>query len=349
MHYTIRGLLLIGLLLSGAFAQAQPAGSMAMPVKAVPVIQDTVTVELNALGTLRSEEAVMIRPEIDGRVQTVHFQEGQLVAKDAPLITLDQGEYRAHLAGSSAEVELQRISYERIQDLYAKRLISHQNLDEAKAKLDAARAQQTLDQVRLDKTVIRAPFAGIVGLRQVSPGAYVEGGQDIATFGTIGSLKLDFRVPEVFLAKLALDQRFSAQVDAYPGKVFEGIVYAIDPAIDEETRTVLLRARVPNPDKQLRPGMFARLSLVLEERPNALLVPEQAIVPMAEQNFVFRVVNGKAALTPVTLGQRRPGQVEILAGLTAADIVVTDGQMKIYDGSPVVVMKQPPERLGQGG
>jgi membrane fusion protein (multidrug efflux system) len=347
MHHII--LFLIALLWFGAPAVAQQGGPMAMPVKAMAVIQDTVIVELTALGTLRSEEAVMIRSEIAGRIQIIHFQESQLVAKDAPLVSLDQAEYRAHLAGSTAEVELQRISYERIQDLYKRQLTSHQNLDEAKAKLDAARAQQALDQVHLDKTVIRAPFAGVVSLRRVSPGAYVKEGEDIVGLGSIGSLKLDFRIPEIFLPKVKVGQTLQAKVDAYPDKRFEGTVYAIDPAVDEETRTVMLRAKLPNPENQLRSGMFARLQLTVEKRPNAILVPEQALVPMGDKNFVFRVVQGKAVLTPVTLGQRRPGQVEITTGLSTTAIVVTDGQMKIFDGSPVMVMEQPPQSPAQGG
>lgn len=322
---------------------------MAMPVKAEPVIRDTLIVDITALGTLRSEEAVMIRPEIDGRIQTIHFQEGQVVGKDTPLVTLDQAQYRAALAGSTADAELARISYERLQDLYARRLTSRQNLDEAKAKLDAARARQDLDQVLLDKTVIRAPFTGILSLRRVSPGAYVKEGDDIVGLGSIGSLKLDFRIPELYLPKVRPNQTVQIQVDAYPDQIFEGSVYAIDSAVDEETRTILLRARLPNPDNQLRSGMFARLKLTVEKRPNALLVPEQAIVPMQDKSFVFRVVDGKAALTPVNLGQRRPGQVEITAGLNPQDIVVTDGQTKIFDGSPVAVLKPPADSPAEGG
>lgn len=346
MDNSVKGALLALLLLFAGTASAQPGGPMAMPVKVAPVTKDAITVEITALGTLRSEEAVMIRSEIAGRVQTIHFKESQLVNKDDPLITLDQAEYQARLAGSTAEAEMERISHDRIRDLSAKQLTSRQNLDEARAKLDSARARQTLDQVLLDKTVIRAPFSGVVGLRRVSPGAYVKEGEDIVALGSMGSIKMDFRVPEVYLPRLAAGQTIQAQVDAYPGSVFQGAVYAIDPALDEETRTVLVRARLPNPDSRLRPGMFARLKLTVERRPNALLVPEQAIVPMQDKLFVFRVVDGKAALTPVTLGLRRPGQVEITAGLNAGDTVVTDGQIKLLDGVPVTVLNPPAATQG---
>ncbi len=321
-------------------AQQKPPEPPPMPVRAALVTRATLNVEVTAIGTLRADETVMIRPEIAGRVASIHFKEGQTVNAGDPLVTLDQDEYKAQLAGSAAEAGMGEISFKRLQDLQRKNLTSQQNLDEAKAKLDAARARQTLDQVRLDKTVIRAPFAGTVGLRLVSPGAYVKPGDDIANLENIGSMKLDFRVPETYLARLGVGQTLTVRVDAYPDQGFEGTIYAIDPALDPETRTVLLRARLPNKGNKLRPGLFARVSLILERRENALVAPEQAIVPLGQKIFVYRVVDGKAVMTPVRLGLRRPGQVEILEGLNAGDQVVTDGQLKIRDGAAVTV--QPP-------
>ena len=324
-----------------ALAQQKPPEPPPMPVKATPVTRETLNVEATAVGTLRADETVMIRPEIAGRVATLHFKEGQTVGEGDSLVTLDQGEYQAQLAGSTAQVGLEEISYRRLQDLQRKSLTSQQILDEAKAKLDAARAAQALDRVRLDKTVIRAPFAGTVGLRLVSPGAYVKPGDDIANLESLGAMKLDFRVPETYLARLATGQTLTARVDAYPDQGFEGTIYAIDPALDPETRTVLLRARLPNKGNKLRPGLFARVSLILERRENALIAPEQAIVPVGQTPFVYRVVDGKAVMTPVKLGLRRPGRVEILEGLSAGDLVVTDGQLKIRDGAPVTVLSPP--------
>jgi len=321
-----------------ALAQQKPAEPPPMPVKAEPVTRATLNVEVTAVGTLRADETVMIRPEIAGRVTTIHFKEGQAVNAGDSLVTLDQDEYKAQLAGSAAQVGLEESSYQRLQDLQRKNLTSQQNLDETKARLDAARARQALDQVRLDRTVIRAPFAGTVGLRLVSPGAYVKPGDDIANLESLGAMKLDFRVPETYLARLAVDQRLAARVDAYPEQSFEGTIYAIEPALDEETRTVLLRARLPNPDNHLRPGLFARVSLILERREDTLVVPEQAIVPVGQTTFVYRVADGKAVMTPVKLGLRRPGLVEILEGLSAGDLVVTDGQLKIRDGAAVQVL-----------
>ncbi|HCB14286.1 MAG TPA: efflux transporter periplasmic adaptor subunit [Gammaproteobacteria bacterium] len=312
-----------------------------IPIKAAPVIRETLNADITAVGTLRADETVIVRSEIAGRVAALHFKEGQAVRQGQPLITLDQEEYQAQLASSAAQLALEESSYRRLQDMDRKNLTSQQNIDEAKAKLDTARAQQELSRVRLSKTVIQAPFDGVIGLRQVSPGAYIKPGDDIANLESIGSMKLDFRVPETYLARLAAGQPLAIRVDAYPDQRFEGAIYAIDPALDEETRTVLLRARLPNKDNKLRPGLFARVNLILERRENALVAPEQAIVPVGQMIFVYRVVDSKAVMTPVKLGLRRPGQVEILDGLQAGDLVVTDGQLKIRDGAPVAVIPPP--------
>ncbi len=317
---------------------AQTKAVPPLPVKAAPATRTTLNVEVTAVGTLHADETVMVRPEIAGRVETIHFREGQKIRQGEPLVTLDQEEYQAQLASSAAQLALEQSSYRRLQDMDRQQLTSQQNLDEAKAKLDTARAQQELNRVHLSKTVIRAPFDGMIGLRKISPGAYVKPGDDIVALESLGAMKLDFRVPETYLARLAVDQRLAARVDAYPEQSFEGTIYAIEPALDEETRTVLLRARLPNPHNQLRPGLFARVSLILERREDALVVPEQAIVPVGQTTFVYRVADGKAVMTPVKLGLRRPGLVEILEGLSAGDLVVTDGQLKIRDGAAVQVL-----------
>ena len=321
------------LFISPAFGQ-QKSGEPT-PVKTAAVTRATLNVEVTAVGTLRADESVVIRSEIAGRVTAIHFKEGQTVRQNEPLITLDQAEYQAQLASSAAQLALEESSFRRLQDLDRKNLTSQQNLDEARARLDAARAQHELNRVRLDKTVIRAPFDGTVGLRQVSPGAYVKPGDDIANLESLGAIKLDFRAPETYLARLRAGQTLTVRVDAWPDQPFEGTIYAIEPGVDEETRTVLLRARLPNKGNKLRPGLFARVALILEQRENALVVPEQAIVPIGQKTFVYRVVDGKAAMTPVKLGLRRPGQVEIVEGVDAGDEVVTDGQLKIRDGAAV--------------
>jgi membrane fusion protein (multidrug efflux system) len=304
-------------------------------------------VDAHAIGTLRADESVTIRPEIPGRILEIRFKEGQAVREGDDLITLDPAEYQAQLAESTASTKLTRLNYDRAREMLKKRLVSQQEYDEAMARLQESQARQALDQVRLAKTRLRAPFAGVLGLRKVSPGDYVQVGQDIVNLEAIDTIKLDFRIPEIYLAQVRPGQGVEVQVDAFPDKSFTGEVYAIDSGIDEETRTLQLRARIPNTDRTLRPGMFARANLVLERREDALLVPEQAIVPMGDNKFVFRVENGKAVLIQVEIGQRREGKVEIRTGLARDDVVITAGQMpKVRDGTPVTVVAGP-ERESQ--
>ncbi len=317
---------------------AKPQGPMEMPVEAVTVETGIVTRDITAVGSLRANEAVTIRSEIAGRIQAIHFSEGEGVTQGTELVTLDATEFRAQLAETTATAKLNELSFRRAQELQAKNLLSRQSYDEAQAKLAESRAKQNLDESRLAKTKLFAPFAGVLGLRQVSPGDYIKEGQDIVNLEDIASLKLDFRVPETYLAEIKLDQEVNIEADAYPGKTFSGKVYAIDPRIDAQTRTVLLRARIPNTNLLLRPGLFARVNLVLEQRAAALLIPEQALVPKGEEQFVYRIVAGRALQSKVKTGQRRSGKVEILEGLGSGDTVVSAGQTKLRDGAPVKVI-----------
>ncbi|MEO8038132.1 MAG: efflux RND transporter periplasmic adaptor subunit, partial [Betaproteobacteria bacterium] len=228
-------------------------------------------------------------------------------------------------------------------------------VDVAKGNMDIALAKQEQDEVAVSKTTIRAPFGGIVGLRLISPGAYVKAGEDIVRLDNVSSLKLDFRVPEIYVSKLKPGLKVGIRTEAFPNDVFEGKIFAIEPTVDEKSRTVLARAHVPNSNVKLKPGMFGRVSILLESRPNAVIVPEEAIWPQGKDVFVYKVVDGKAVLTKVTLGVRRPGEVEVLEGLAENDVVITDGQMKMKDGAPVTVLPRPaaaaavPEQARKGG
>lgn len=326
-----------------AAAAKSAAGPVrALPVKAAQVRTDTVVEAVTAVGTLLANESVMIRPEIDGRIAEIHFQEGQSVRKGDRLVSLDASEVDAQLSSAVAAANLNRSRLKRSEELYAKKYISAQALDEARENLNQTDARVAEIKAKLAKSTIRAPFEGVTGLRQVSPGAYVKAGQDVARLEGIGVLKLDFRVPEAYLRKIRVGQELVVTVDAYPDESFKGGIYAIEPAVDEATRTVLLRARLPNPGVRLKPGMFARVNLTLEQRENALVVPEQAIVPRGSGRYVFRIVDGKAVLTKVELGLRSPGEVEIVNGLATGQVIVADGQLKLQDGTPVAVLTDKP-------
>jgi len=323
-------------------AAAAPAKPMGLPVKAEPVKIATVQSDVSAVGSLIAADSVVIRPEIAGRVVGLRFQEGQLVQKGTPLVNLDPSEYRAQLAATTADAKTETQRYERAKELLEKNFISKEALDVAKGNMDRAVAKQQQDEVLLSKTTISAPFTGVLGLRQISPGAYVKAGDDIVRLENLSFVKLDFRVPEMYLSQIKPGQEVTILVDAYPGDAFKGKIYALEPAVDEKTRTVVVRAQVPNPHAKLRPGMFARVNVLLSTRPNAIVIPEQAIWPQGRDTFVYRVVDGKAMLTKVELGIRRPGEVEVLRGLGDKDVVVTDGQMKLKDGAPVMVLPVPP-------
>lgn len=323
--------------------QPKPAGAPpGMPVKATTVKVGTVVNEISAVGSLIANESVIIRPEVAGRVQSILFNEGHAVARGARLIELDSAEVQAQLAGSTSDVRLAQTRADRSEELFKKNFISQQALDDAREAYRKASARKREDEVRLAKMEVRAPFAGITGLRLVSPGAYVKAGEDLVRLDAIDLVKLDFRIPEVYIAQIKKDQQVQVRVDAFPGQQFTGRVYAVDTALDDKTRTVMLRARIPNPGARLRPGMFARVGLPLGAREKAILMPEQALVPRGGKNFVFRVIDGKAVLTPVEIGSRNPGEVEIVKGLTASDVVVTDGQLKLQDGIPVMVLPDKP-------
>jgi membrane fusion protein (multidrug efflux system) len=330
-------------------ALAQPAKGPgagpppAMPVKAVAARLAPAIDEANAVGTLRADESVVIRPEIAGRLSEIHFEEGQSVRKGSLLATLDSAEVRAQLASAQAQATLDAQRLERAEDLHKKNFISRQALDEAHSNNARSQASRREVEAKVAKSEIRAPFGGVAGLRQVSQGAYVAAGTDIARLEKIDQLKLDFRVPEVYLAKLKTSQQVKVQVDAYPDESFGGTIYAIEPAVDEATRTVLIRARIANAESKLRPGMFGRVQLQLAVREKAVWIPEQAIVPKGQDAFVFRVANGKAELVKVQTGARRIGEVEIRNGISAGDMVVTEGTQRIGPGSAVSLMGDAPK------
>ena len=318
----------------GAPGPAAP-GAMAVPVETAPVQVGPIQRRLTAVGSLRSNESVTIRPEVAGRIAEIRFAEGERVTKDQPLVVLDDSIYRAEVDEVQASLELSRANHERAIDLLKRGAGTTKARDEALAELRRDQAALQLAKARLDKTVIRAPFDGVIGLRRVSVGDFVNIGQDIVNLEQIDPLKADFRVAEIYLGAVRPGQRIELGADAFPGETFTGEVYAIDPLIDESGRSIVLRARLPNPDDRLRPGLFVRVTLVLNEREDAIQIPEQALVPQGQDQFVFRVVDGKAALTKVTAGIRRDGMVEITDGLGPQDEVVTAGQLKIRDGAPV--------------
>lgn len=312
------------------------AGGTVVAVDVAKVTTLKLVDDVNAVGSIRSNESVMIRPEVSGRIVKLNFSDGQHVKKGQLLVAFDATVNEAEVQQAKAELGIARANYERALDLAKQKFISDRARDESQANVQVLEAKLALAQARLSKLQIKAPFSGIVGIRNVSVGDYVKDGADLINLEDISSVKVDFRVPEKYADMVHKGQAIEVLVDALPGKPFHAKVDAVDPQVDSSGRSALLRGRIDNPEGKLKPGMFARVRLILAERDNALMVPEEAIVPQGSMATVWKVVDGKAVRAEVKTGLRRAAKVEIVQGLQAGDTVVTAGQIRLSkDGTPV--------------
>lgn len=325
----------------GGAPAGSPPGGFAIAVEAIKVATAPFQDDVSAVGSLKSNESVVLRPEIAGRIAAIHFQEGAPAGKGMVLVALDASTQNAELKQAEANLALARANYKRTEELFQKQFVSERAKDEAAVNLQVLGAALTLAQAKQQKTRIRAPFAGIVGIRNVSVGDYVKEGQELINIEDVSALKVDFRLPESLFARLRKGQAIEVTTDAMPGQSFKGTVDAIDPLLDASGRAISLRARLPNPELKLRPGMFVRVRLAFGGERNGLAVPEEALMPSGSDNFVFKVVDGKALRAKVKLGQRRGARAEIVEGLKEGDEVVTAGQLKLRDGVPVQAITAP--------
>lgn len=317
---------------------ATPREARGVAVEAQRVSVETVTEDIRAVGTLRPNEAVVVAAEIAGRIDRIRFREGQEVSAGDVLVELDASILRAELAKARSDLALARANNERAMTLARQGTGTLRARDEAQAAFLAAQANLALAEARLQKATLIAPLSGTVGLRAVSVGAYVTPGERIVELSDTDPLKVDFRVPELQVANLKPGQTIMISADAIPGTSFEGSIYAIDPVLDVNGRAIRLRARVPNPDGRLSPGLFVRIQIIVDRRPGAVLVPESAVFAAGGKTYVYRIVEGRAQRTEVALGQRRPGIVEIRSGLSPEDMVITAGHQRLRNGAVVEVI-----------
>lgn len=318
--------------------------SPAVAVEAAPVAVAKLAKSIIAVGSLRSDESVVIRPEVSGRIQEILFREGQRVEKGAILIRIDDSVQRAELEQARANLSLGKSKLDRALDLQTKGFISSQAREEAENNFRVSQAAYDLASARLTKLEIKAPFAGVVGLRQVSVGDYIKDGQDIANLEGVDALKVDFRVPEIYLKQVVVNQNLQVTLDAVPDQTILGKVFAINPLIDANGRAVVVRAIIRNVDARLRPGMFARVRLLTAATADTMTLPEQSVIAVGDDFFVYRIADSKALRTKVEIGQRQTGIVEINNGLKPGDMVVTAGQLKLRDGTSVEIVA----RAGNG-
>jgi membrane fusion protein, multidrug efflux system len=294
---------------------------------------------VEAIGTARANEALDVTAKVSNRVSAIRFREGEEVAAGAVLVEFDSEEARANLAEAQAAYSDSRSQFKRSRELYETRALSEAQLDQLQATLSANEARVAAARSLLNDLTIHAPFAGRVGLRNISVGSFVSPGTVITTLDDTRVIKLDFSVPELFLPVLKEGQQIDARSAAYPDQTFKGIVASIDSRVDPASRSIIVRARIDNADRRLKPGMFMTVRLMRTEPP-ALVVPEEALVPQGERQFVFVVRDGKAARIEVHTGRRRPGEVEVLKGLSAGEQVVIEGTQKVRDGAPVRIVER---------
>lgn len=290
--------------------------------------------EIQALGTARANESIEIRPRVASLIERVAFEEGQMVQQGTLLVELENSEVVAGLALARASLSESRSLYDRSKSLASSQAISMSNLETLLAKVRVDEAQVEAALARLANTRILAPFAGRVGLRRVSPGSFVNNSTIITTLDDVSNIKLDFSVPETFLTVIEEGMNIVARSLVYPERTFTGAVSSVDTRLDPVSRSVQVRAVIPNHDGILKPGMFLTVDLQ-RDRGEVLVAPEQAIVPEGARQFVFVVKGGKAEKRPVILGRRIPGFVTIEDGLEVGDEIVTEGTHKIRDGSSI--------------
>lgn len=316
---------------------AQRQGSRATPVVTQIVSIQTFAVTLQALGTAKANESVMITPQESAVITSLNFSDGQQVEAGTILAQLNSNEQKARLNELNINLAEAERQLKRIQSLALSNSTSTQLLDEQQARVKAFIAQREVAQENLNKTFITAPFSGKLGLRQVSLGAYVKPGDVLTTLDDIATIKVDFAISERHLPSVNEGQTVFAESVAYPGIQFEGTITNVDSRIDPATRSFSIRTEIDNTAEQLRPGML--LTITLQKRVlNTLVIDEKALVPDHEDQFVFRVVDGKAVKTKVIIGERRPGKVQILDGVVIDDEVVVQGTLRIRDGSELRVL-----------
>jgi membrane fusion protein (multidrug efflux system) len=296
---------------------------------------------IDAVGTAKANESVVLTAKITDTVSALNFTDGQKVATGTVIAEMTSGEQSADIAAERASLSEAQKQFERISGLSARGNATRAQLDAAVAARDSATARVRALEARLSDRLIKTPFAGVLGLRQVSVGTLVRPGDVITTLDDISIIKLDFTVPETFMSALAAGMTVKAKAAAYPGRTFEGKVAAIDTRVDPLTRAVSVRAELPNPDDRLKPGMLLSVSLLNNQR-SSLSVPESALVPVQDKKFVFIVSQEeKAERREVTIGARVPGFVEIKSGLEEGERVIVEGLLRVRPGISVQV--QPPE------
>jgi membrane fusion protein (multidrug efflux system) len=338
---------------SGAAPQAAsgaPGGPVSVEVGKVESM--TLEDDAQAVGSLRSRQGVILRPEVSGRIASLGFGDGQRVRRGQLLVQLDDTLQQAQLKQAEAQASIARTNLQRNRDLVAQNFVSQSAVDQSAAALEVAEAQVALSQAQLARMRIVAPFDGVAGIRSINLGDYVKDGADLVNIQDLSQVLVDFRLPERFIARVKTGQTVDVSLDALPGQRFTGKIDALDSIIDADGRSLLVRARLDNPGGVLKAGLFARTRIVFSRRENATVVPEEALVPQGGKQYIFKVADGAhgkvANRVEARIGLRLPGKVEVLEGLSAGDLVVTAGQARLGRGDAVALKVVDISRPGGG-
>ncbi|MCZ8529478.1 efflux RND transporter periplasmic adaptor subunit [Alteromonas sp. PRIM-21] len=315
------------------------AGTRATPVKTAVVSSQAFPITIESLGTATANESVNITAQVTDTVKTINFDDGDKVVEGELLVQLNNTEERARVEELKANIDEAKRQFTRIADLRQSNATSEQLLDEQQARVKALQAQLDVALAQLNDLQVRAPFNGLLGNREISVGSLIQPGDTITTLDDISQIKVDFSIAENHLASVAKGQTVSASSVAYPGEEFTGKITNIDTRLDPVSRSIPVRATIDNQDSRLRPGML--LTVVVEKRVlSALVLPEKALVPVQDKQFVYVVKDNVAHQTEVEIGERRPGQVQIISGLSEGDEVITEGTLRVRDQSPVNVLNR---------
>lgn len=323
-------LTLAALVLTSSATLTAQAG---LPAEVVHAQEQTVPTYIEAIGTLKANESLILRPEITGRIDAIHFEEGSAVKKNSPLVHFDSAIYKAQVNEAKARVLLSETEFRRVDKLFNTGATSGTNRDSALAQMQINEAQLDQAKITLEKMTLKAPFSGIVGLREFSEGDYITAGSDMLNIVDVSRMKIDFKIPEIYLPQVKTGQTLNIKLSSFPAQDFAGEVVAISPQISEQGRNILVRAILPNADNLLRPGLFAKVKLLIKEE-NAIVIPEEAIIPQGNQFLVYLYQDEKVTPMPVKIKQRLKGKVAV-TGINVDDVVITAGQLKLQPGSPI--------------
>ena len=339
------------IVMAGTLPAEAQRGPRAASVFTAPVQEAEFSMQIEALGTLEARESVDLTLNVADRVTAIYFDDGDRVTKGKTLLSLAQGEQAALVDAAEATANEARQRYERTQQLAKERTVSQSALDEAARDLASANAQLRAVQSRQKDRVLVAPFDGVLGFRLVSVGSYVRAGDVVAELIDDSEMKLDFSVPSIFLRSVRKGTDVRVETDDLPGMAFDGIVDTVGASIDPVTRSIRVRAILPNPDRLLKPGMFMKVTLLADPR-RALSVPEEAIEPVGPNSFVYVAVDKNGQLVAerrqIQVGLRQGGQVEVIAGLEPGDEIITDGLISVRDGAPIIVRDRTVLQTGGG-